>query len=56
MHWQPVRTGFFVMLTGKQRREYLARTYKSYLVDFNTTLRGAAFPREIKIYGYGVER
>ncbi|XP_070199288.1 cell surface hyaluronidase-like isoform X2 [Littorina saxatilis] len=45
-----------VIQPGKQRREYLARTYKSYLIDFNTTMAGAAFPDEIKIQGNGVER
>ena len=45
-----------MVLAGQQRREYLTRTYKSYLVDFNTTMEGAAFPDEIKIFGYGVEK
>ena len=42
--------------TGHQRREYLTRTYTSFLVDFNTTMKGAEFPEEIKILGYGVEK
>ncbi|XP_070200699.1 cell surface hyaluronidase CEMIP2-like [Littorina saxatilis] len=41
---------------GQQRREYLAQTYRSYLIDFNTTMPGAAFPSDIKIQGNGVER
>ena len=32
------------------------RTYKSFLVDLNTTSRDLAFSREIRINGYGVER
>ena len=44
------------LVTGEIRREYLLQTHRSYLVDFNTTVEGAAFPTGVKIFGYGVER
>ena len=44
-----------ILFQGSSRREFLLRTSKSYLVDFNTANKNAAFPSEIKIYGYGVE-
>ena len=46
----------FLLRAGKQRREILTRAHKSYLIDFNTTMKGAAFPDELRIRAYGVER
>ena len=53
-NWQPVC--FYSAHKGDRREEYLMRTYKSFLVDLNTTSRDLAFSREIRINGYGVER
>ncbi|KAK7090198.1 cell surface hyaluronidase-like [Littorina saxatilis] len=41
---------------GRQRREYLLRTHKSYLIDFNTTMPGARWPDDIKVFAYGLEK
>ncbi|XP_076471805.1 cell migration-inducing and hyaluronan-binding protein-like [Babylonia areolata] len=39
-----------------QRMEYLMRTHSSFVVGLNTTLKGAAFPSEFRVFGYGVEK
>ncbi|XP_025088635.1 protein DDB_G0287365-like isoform X2 [Pomacea canaliculata] len=44
------------VIEGTIRNEYLFRTQKSYLIDFNTQVNKAAFPTEMSFYGYGVEK
>ncbi|KAK7481482.1 hypothetical protein BaRGS_00027244, partial [Batillaria attramentaria] len=41
---------------GQIRREFLLRTHRSYILDFNNTTPGAAFPNEVLIFGYNIER
>lgn len=43
-------------IQGEIRNEYLLRTHRSYLIDFNATNANAAFPDAYRLYGYGVER
>ncbi|KAL8563717.1 hypothetical protein ACOMHN_063485 [Nucella lapillus] len=41
---------------GNIRNEFLLRTNRSFILDFNKSLDNAAYPAEIKIFGYGVEK
>ncbi|XP_076450351.1 cell surface hyaluronidase-like isoform X2 [Babylonia areolata] len=43
-------------IQGQARNEYLLRTHRSYIMDFNASLENAEYPSKIKVFGYGVER
>lgn len=45
-----------LIIQGTIRNEYLLRTQRSFLLDFNANLEGAQFPNSFTIYGYGVEK
>ncbi|PVD33531.1 hypothetical protein C0Q70_04787 [Pomacea canaliculata] len=44
------------VIEGLIRNEYLLRTHKSYLIDFNNQLTDGGFPESISFSGYGVEK
>ncbi|KAK7098321.1 cell surface hyaluronidase CEMIP2-like isoform X2 [Littorina saxatilis] len=51
---KPYTEPFSIM--GEIRNEYLLRTHRSYVIDFNDTHPKAGFPSDYKLFGYGVER
>ncbi|XP_076450324.1 cell surface hyaluronidase CEMIP2-like [Babylonia areolata] len=46
----------FTKHMGRIRNEFLLRTNRSFVLDFNASLTDASWPSEIRLFGYGVEK